>query len=1271
MDPAEFEGTGDTVGLLAAVQAARDAVRAGASDGAGQSVLRGRLADLLFSLYQHTGDTRLLDEAIRETRAGIDESGDAPVLAVHFNNLGGYLYELFLVTEDLPALREAEQAIRRVLALVTAERPERPMLLDNHWRVLVALFNQTGDTATLAEAVAAAHEKVMTELIGAPGRATGLAAGLAAVLGRPGDGTALAEMIKLADGPVGSDDDDGDDVAAYLSQTLYLADVAIAATRWADESNDTALLQQSLEASRDAVTATPAGHPHRRLALGAVCLAASFLGVQTGDLGLFAEWVQAERERLVAAEDDADRAEALDSLGGALRKLAQRTGDIGMFEEAVRTSRGAVDLAAPSDPERNRYSANLREALSTLAERTGEAAVFEEAVRVARETAARAGPGDPDRAEYLASLSASLRQLSGRTVDPAALLAEAVQSAREAAAAAPGDDPFRGQYLDQLGIALLASYERSGHDSDLAESVRSHRAAVAATSEGNIDRPSYLSNLGFALRLLLERTGDAEILSEMVQVAEHAVAATLPGHPSLPARLTNLCAALQVRYERAAEIAVLRQAVEAARRAAAATPPGHTEHSGYQSNLANVLRLLFQRTGEEQVLAEAEQAAREAAATAGRPDDDRITSLANLGVVLRVRFDHTGDVAALAEAVRVTAGAADAAGPGSPKRALCLSNLADGLRILFEETQDPALLAEAASAAEEAVSATPAGQPARTAYLMNLAYVLAAQAGDTGDQAVMTRARNCLAEAAGNTTASVPDRIRAYREAAELTAVAGGTPGEALDQVEAAVALLPLAAARTLAREDQEHAVARLASLPGQVAAAAVAAGRPDRAVELLEQTRGILVADTLDALSSDVRRLRSASPALAAEFARLRGQVDALSRGDGLGGSADSARLRQGTYAAWDDLVARIRAVNGFEDFLRAPDIHVLARQAAAGPVIFPYASETGCGAVILTGNPGAPATAVAFNATEQDVFRQAAKLADALEAGNQDVIQAVLAWLWDFVTGPVLTALGRTGSPHDQPWLRVWWCPTGVFAYLPLHAAGYHDDSPRSALDLVVSSYATTLRGMAYARGLRSAATSRRTLVVVASDVPGTPRLPGASRESQILAKFIPTAATLWRPTRNAVMAALPAAQVAHFACHGCADNANPRASQLVLYDYDTSPLTVADIGSLRLASELAYLSACDSAVTSLGLADEAVHLAGAFHLAGYQNVVGTLWPVGDRTAGMIAEDFYRQLTRGGTAPPDTSLTSFALHSATRRLRDRFPGHPGHWAGYIHTGN
>jgi CHAT domain-containing protein len=259
------------------------------------------------------------------------------------------------------------------------------------------------------------------------------------------------------------------------------------------------------------------------------------------------------------------------------------------------------------------------------------------------------------------------------------------------------------------------------------------------------------------------------------------------------------------------------------------------------------------------------------------------------------------------------------------------------------------------------------------------------------------------------------------------------------------------------------------------------------------------------------------------------------------------------------------------------------------------------------------------------------------------------------------------------------VWWSPVGVLAYLPLHAAGHHSDlttsgptpaaDPRTALDRVISSYTTTVRSLTYARIHHVGVGDGKAVVVAVPDAPGTPPLPGVAAETATLTRLLPDALVLANPTRDTVLAALPAHQVAHFACHGYADWNDPASSRLILRDHRTAPLTVADVSALHLTGGLAYLSACDTTVTSPRLADEALHIAGAFYLAGYQHVIGTLWPINDAEARDIAEDFYVGLTAGGTTAPQISRSARAIHHALR-LRARYPQAPTLWAAHTHTG-
>ena len=84
----------------------------------------------------------------------------------------------------------------------------------------------------------------------------------------------------------------------------------------------------------------------------------------------------------------------------------------------------------------------------------------------------------------------------------------------------------------------------------------------------------------------------------------------------------------------------------------------------------------------------------------------------------------------------------------------------------------------------------------------------------------------------------------------------------------------PRLAPRRFARADREHGLGKIAGLGAQAAAAAVSAGKPGRAVELLEQTRGLLLADVFET-HSDLAELRATAPGLAEEFERVRDALD------------------------------------------------------------------------------------------------------------------------------------------------------------------------------------------------------------------------------------------------------------------------------------------------------------------------------------------------------------------------------------------------------------
>jgi CHAT domain-containing protein len=135
---------------------------------------------------------------------------------------------------------------------------------------------------------------------------------------------------------------------------------------------------------------------------------------------------------------------------------------------------------------------------------------------------------------------------------------------------------------------------------------------------------------------------------------------------------------------------------------------------------------------------------------------------------------------------------------------------------------------------------------------------------------------------------------------------------------------------------------------------------------------------------------------------------------------------------------------------------------------------------------------------------------------------------------------------------------------------------------------------------------------------------------------------------------------------ACHAYQDYNDSSQSAFALWD---QPLTLADLTSLQIDhADLAFLSACETAAGDTRLPDEAIHLAAAMQLLGYQHVIATLWPITDTAAPDIAETVYAQLIKAGHA--DASHAAYALHHAVETLRAARPTKPLLWAPYIHIG-
>jgi len=196
---------------------------------------------------------------------------------------------------------------------------------------------------------------------------------------------------------------------------------------------------------------------------------------------------------------------------------------------------------------------------------------------------------------------------------------------------------------------------------------------------------------------------------------------------------------------------------------------------------------------------------------------------------------------------------------------------------------------------------------------------------------------------------------------------------------------------------------------------------------------------------------------------------------------------------------------------------------------------------------------------------------------------LRRTLEWLWNVAVEPVLTELGFTETPlHDDKWPHIWWVPVGRLSILPIHAAGYHTTPPRATMERVISSYIPTIRALGYAQGQvdnmqHQSIGAQKFVMVEMSTTPNKLPLPCAANEVNLIESILPPTLQKGKfrmPEKSDVVEELRECSVVHFACHGQV-SFNPSQSRLLLSDWETNPLTVADVVRLRLSWHLRLLS------------------------------------------------------------------------------------------------
>ncbi len=167
-----------------------------------------------------------------------------------------------------------------------------------------------------------------------------------------------------------------------------------------------------------------------------------------------------------------------------------------------------------------------------------------------------------------------------------------------------------------------------------------------------------------------------------------------------------------------------------------------------------------------------------------------------------------------------------------------------------------------------------------------------------------------------------------------------------------------------------------------------------------------------------------------------------------------------------------------------------------------------------------------------------------------------------------------------------------------------------------------------------------------------------PALGDEARFVAGLFPNATTLLEndATRQAVLEAMPHADLIHLACHGRFDSVHPTASGLRMAD---GWLTLDQLMEIRLDAAQVVLTGCETGRVRVERGDDLAGIITALITSGAIGLLTSLWKTHDQAATDSMAAFYDGMMKGMN-----SLA--ALRASQLAVRERFP-HPAHWAPFI----
>lgn len=1052
--------------------------------------------------------------------------------------------------------------------------------------------------------------------------------------------------------------------------------------------------------AEEVIATTAVGHPNRAAALSNL---GKYFGDRYQELGVL-EDLENSIERIEQAlretpADHTDHACRLDNLGWQLHLRYRRLGELKDLEMAIELGEQAVREIPGNHPDRTAILCNLGKHRGERYNHLGAFEDLESAIGWSEKALAATPENHPDHAAMLSNMSVNF----GNRYHQLGVI-EDLQKAIELGAQALRETP-QDQYdwvcrLDRLGMYLASRFDRLGALKDLEMAIEWSKHALDATPAGHLDRASRLDRIGNNYDRRYHRLGILEDLEKAIERGEQALEATPTEHPDRASMLANLASYLSARYSQLGALEDTEKAIKLGEQALETTPGNHPSHPRRLSQLGGYLANRYNRLMRLEDLEKAIELDQRALEATPASDPGIADILYNLSYHLGRRYLQLGAFEDLEKAIKRGEEAIETTPTNHPDRANRLNNLCIHVSMRYERLRAFEDSEKAIKCGEEAIRSLPSDHPQLGIILHNLSSLLVSRISHSFDDIdYLLR----ISLKAWSSNASPPTlRVIAARRAAVIFSTLERWP-ESSFLLKGAVKLLPKVSPRLLDLDDQQHKLSQFTQLASSTVAAALQAGsEASECLSLLELSRGIIMGLVIDCRSS-LSELHKQHPDIYGRFNHLRAEIDSPQKFgksgaiDTLGDnkkhtSEDQRRQRKKDIDELDELLTSIRNLPGFAGFLLPPSTEELIKMAKEGPIVILNCTDVRSDAIIVTTSATKllPLPKLEFD----EVTRRMEHLNRKLIRGKSRTyplrnagMEELLLWLWNVAIAPVCEELQLHPTVNDSTLPRVWWIGVGPLSMAPFHAAGDHSPgSTQNTLCRAISSYIPTIKALSYAREMKLGLLTKDSSLLLVT-MPQTPKhspLSSAYEEVRFIKSVVKKGTTtelLDSPSAGEVLEKLQYHDAVHFTCHGVSTGKHPSGSHLLLCkngdpgsELAIDKLTAGSISRVNIKhAQIAYLSACSTARNdSTQLADEPIHIASSFLLAGFSHVLATLWESNDGACLQVSSEFYRLIFDNGAVGGDGGhrKVGMAFHQAVRKLRDGNWRQPLRWASFIHTG-